>query len=191
MCFHRYAGNLADVHSKPHPPINVAHIYASIAGIFLLFFYHIDSVKIGSVVYERVTHNHPSFMVLKAWLAPLYRHTWVQHFPIIILPNRKEKLRISGIDDLRLKHPPHPTIPLTVGATVYPFFQREANIKNSWSSRGARKWKTDKNNQFGQTWMELSVLENLKEEPQTQQGKWIRMTQKLKLCKRNFPIRVL
>lgn len=66
MSFHLYAGKLTDVHSKHHPPINVAHIYASISGILLLFFYHIDSVKIGSVVYERVTHNHPSFMVLKA-----------------------------------------------------------------------------------------------------------------------------
>lgn len=59
------------------------------------------------VVYERVTPNHSSFMLLKAWLVPLCRHTWLQHFPISILPNRKVKSRIFGIDDLRLKHPPH------------------------------------------------------------------------------------
>lgn len=59
-------GNLVDVHSKHYPGINVAHVYASISGIFLLFSNHVDSVKMARVVYERVTLNHSSFMLLKA-----------------------------------------------------------------------------------------------------------------------------
>lgn len=144
MCFHRYAGNLADIHSKRHPPINVAHIDASIAAIFLLFFYRIDSVKIESVVYERVTHNHPSFMVLKAWLAPLYRHTWVQHFPIIILPNRKKKLRISGIDDLRLKHPPTPQFHSQWERQFIHFFSVRQISKIHWAAEGRANEKLTK-----------------------------------------------
>lgn len=88
----------------------------------ILSFYHVDSVKMGCVVYEWVTHNHSSFMVIKAWLGLLHRHTFLQHFPIITRANKKVKLRIYRIDDFWLE----PFSPLTVlvaaGVSIFQIF---------------------------------------------------------------------
>lgn len=85
----------------------------------ILSFYHVDSVKMGCVVYEWVTHNHPSFMVIKAWLGLLYRHTLLQHFPIITRGKQKVKLRIYRIDDFWLEPFSALTVPGATGASIF------------------------------------------------------------------------
>lgn len=93
--------------------------------------------------------------------------------------------------NLRLKHPLDEQFHSQWEQQFFNFFFSVRKIsKLHWTAEGCANEKLE-NNQFGQTWKEICVFGKSEEEPRTQQGKWIWMTQKkLKLCSRNFPIRV-